>query len=257
MPKAYLKMLSPILLLFLLSSKSNAAVDTIPGLLPIQNQPQPLFYLDEKEVPNSMLKGIDPISIEKTEIIKSSDAVKNFGVRARFGVVKIISRKKMASVKNGSYSLKLYYSTDTSKYVAVQNYVGKNLTVLCHDMIKEHPNASLAIDELRFCDETGNCKYLEAESSFINLAYSNYWVDSISKNLAELIFYGSRQYKTGKFYFSGNYFRNVTTCNATDANCIENNLKKCAPGTIIILEGCQYKNKDNGFEFVNKKIQLD
>ena len=51
-----------------------------------------LFLLDGKEIPST--EGVDPQTIESVNVIKGEDAVKQYGEKARNGVVQITSKKE-------------------------------------------------------------------------------------------------------------------------------------------------------------------
>ena len=51
-----------------------------------------LFFLDGKEIPS--MEGVDPQTIESVNVIKGEDAVKQYGEKARNGVVQITSKKE-------------------------------------------------------------------------------------------------------------------------------------------------------------------
>jgi hypothetical protein len=112
------------------------------------------------------------------------------------------------------------------------------------------------MDDLRSHDGNTNTS-LQTISGAFNLIHMKSYVDSVSISVAEAIFYSSKNYLSGKFYFSGNNFTGVITCSANDRNCIQTNLKRCTIGSVITLEGCQIKNSNNTYDFISKSIKLD
>jgi hypothetical protein len=223
----------------------------------LQNPVYPIYFLDEKEIDHQAVKKLDPKAIEKIESQKGADAVRGYGVRARFGVIKITSRKTPLNLpKNGHYLFTLYILKDSAKNVMQTNYGGSNLDTIFREILNAYTNSTLVIDNLRSPDFHGASTSMEISGAF-NLIYMNANVDSVSKTVAEAIFYTSKNYQSGRFYFSGSSFSNVIPCSANDMNCIQTNLKRCTVGSIITLERCQLRNSNNTYDFISKSIKLD
>jgi len=138
----------------------------------------------------------------------------------------------------------------------VTRYSGRNLDTIFYEIRKSYPTSELVIDDLFFRNGDKTIP-LQTISGVFNLIYMKHHVDSVSKSVAEAIFYSSRNYLSGKFYFSGSNYTNVVTCSANDMSCIQANLKRCTVGSIITLEGCQLRNSKNANEFLSKSIKLD
>jgi TonB family protein len=75
--------------------KDDAPAADAPQKAAIQirgNMEGVLFLLDGKEIPS--IEGVDPQTIESVNVIKGEDAVKQYGEKARNGVVQITSKKE-------------------------------------------------------------------------------------------------------------------------------------------------------------------
>ena len=257
MTRTYLKIFVLISAYFFTVSPQVLALnDTIPKLTESENHP--LYFLDGKEVNISSLKKIDPCIIDKFDYIKSEEAAKTHGIKGRLGVYKMFSGKKPTySNKDGHYASTFYIYGDSSRNVRQERLFGNSLDSLFLVIVKGYPNSYLAIDELRFTNKDGINTFLQKESAAFNILHANYAIDSVSKTMAELIFYTFKIYKAGRIYFSGSNFKNVITCNATDINCVRSNFSMCTIGSIITLEGCLYRNPQDGNEAINKTIKLN
>jgi hypothetical protein len=219
---------------------------------PLAVQNSALFFLDNQEISYAAVRKMDPFKIDSTLFIKAIDAVKQYGEKGRFGVVKIFSRRAPISFKEGHFRLTLYYHNDTTKFVRMRSYSGGKLADLLNFIVKEHDGFELMIDDLRNADSTQDHQSLLVVAGAFNLIHANVQTDSVSKSMAEVLYYGYKIYGAGRFYFSGEGFRNTMSCTASDITCVRNNINRCAPGSIIIMEGC--KTRINGKEEVINKV---
>ncbi len=222
-----------------------------------QIPPNTLYFQDGKEVDITLVRKVDPLTIENLEIVKSEDAAKLYGIKGRFGVIRFNSGRNPVSFPKGNYGLTLYSYNDSSKNLRQQRYFHNDLKELLRVTVNENPNADLAIDDLINYNAPELSRSLQLVSGVFNSIYARYAVDSVSISKAELIFYSYKIYRSGKFYFSGRNFGNVISCNAYDMNCIRNNIKNCIPGTVITLVDCVPRNTNLANEVINKLIKLD
>lgn len=218
-----------------------------------------LLILDGKEISSDQLKEIQASAIQKFEFIKPVEAAKEYNIKGRFGAVKITSNKTSSTQNFNSYSSKLYYIPDSAKsFPHISNYIDKDLKKMFARMIADHPGCSLVIDELCGYDKNHQRHYLENEAVLFNLQHSNKSYDSVTVQMAELLFYSIKSYLSGNIYFSGTNFTNVITVTKKDFFLLPNYFGRCAPGSIITFENCIYKNPDGSLSKpLTKTIKLD
>ena len=121
MIRSTLKTCPPLFLyLLLICPTIHASADTIPASKQLSSPVHPIYFFDEKEVDHEAVKKLDLKAIEKIERQKAADAVRGYGIRGRYGVIKITSRKTPLNLpKEGSYSFTLYTVADSAKNVRV------------------------------------------------------------------------------------------------------------------------------------------
>jgi hypothetical protein len=109
----------------------QAQSDTISAPVQLKKIICPIYFLDEREIDYLSVKKIDPKTIGKIEYQKASDAARGYGIKGRFGIIKIATKKKQASLKIvGFYSFTIYIAGDTAKYLKQVRYSGKDLDTL-------------------------------------------------------------------------------------------------------------------------------
>ncbi len=57
----------------------------------------PLYVIDGTIIRRKKIKGIDPASIEKVEILKDKKAIESYGVRGKYGVIIITKKRSLRS----------------------------------------------------------------------------------------------------------------------------------------------------------------
>ena len=95
-----MKMISSLILTLLVASSSygqdvqqDSTVNFQPTVV-IQNEYEPLYFLDGKEITAEEMKSIKSSDIQEINIFKDSTATNMYGSRARNGVISIKSKEK-------------------------------------------------------------------------------------------------------------------------------------------------------------------
>jgi hypothetical protein len=218
-----------------------------------------LLFLDGKEISFADLVKMEPGIISKYEYVKANEAVKTYNTKGRFGIMKLTSNKKPVIYTAVSYKTTLYFIPDTSNsFVHVADYMDNDLKKMFSRMEADHPGCSLTIDNLAYYDKSGKAGNLQNEMSFFNLSHFNGSYDSISAQLAELIFYSVKPFISGTIYFSGTYFPNVVIVFKNDFVSLQKHFQRCAAGSIINFDNCIYKNPDGSLSKpLTKTIKLE
>lgn len=220
----------------------------------------PLLILDGAEVSLADLKKMDYNSISNHYYKKAFEAVKQYGPKGRFGVNVLTSSKKPITYRNVRFTITLYFIPDTpNSAIHVANYMGEDLKKIFDRIITEHPKSSLCIDGLAYHHKTDSLISIGNEISFFNLLKcKSFQKDSLSIQMAELLYYSVKTFLSGTIYFSGENFPNVIVATKKDFPSLQNYFGRCAPGSIITFENCIYKNPDGTLSKpLTKTIKLD
>lgn len=201
-----------------------------------------LLLLDGVETSLDDIKKMEPNAISNYDFIKPREAVKEYGVKGRFGVRLLTSNKRPIAYRNVTFSATLYFIPDSANsLVHTSNYAGGDLAKLFRRMISEHPQSNLCIDNLVCRYKTDSTVYLQNETSFFNLLNCRSLPDSLSVQTAELFYYSAKLFISGTIYFSGNGFSNVITVTKNNYSSLSNLANRCIPGSIVTFENCVYK----------------
>ena len=59
----------------------------------IAGDPDPLYFLDGKEITKEQMEAIDPETIASVSVLKNGEAIKKYGKKGKNGVIEITSKK--------------------------------------------------------------------------------------------------------------------------------------------------------------------